>query len=54
MAARCDEIRFSLYGEEGYGLVDGVANFKYLGRPLDQTDYAWSEVLKKIMRAMSV
>ena len=27
-----------MYGGEGGVLVKGVENFKYLGRPLDQTD----------------
>ena len=38
MASRCDEMEFILYGEEGGELVEGVENFKYMERPLDQTD----------------
>ena len=39
MAERCREMDFILYGREGGALVEEVSNFKYLGRPLDQTDY---------------
>ena len=30
------KMNFSLYGEEGSEMVEGVANFKYMGRTLDQ------------------
>ena len=36
MVEMLGEMKFSLYGREGGGLVDGVAPLKYLGRPLDQ------------------
>ena len=41
MAARCGEMEFSLYGEEGDKMVEGVENFKYLGIFLDQRDDDW-------------
>ena len=52
MTARCGDMEFSLEGEEGDKIVEGVVMFKYPGRNLDQTDADddWSEVRKKIMR----
>ena len=44
MAARCGEMEFSLYGEEGGNMVEGVANFKYMGQTLDQTNDDWPAV----------
>ena len=44
MAARCGEMEFSLYWEEGYKIVEGVANSKYMGQTLDQTDDDCPEV----------
>ena len=44
MAERCADMEFILYGREGDALVEGVSNFKYLGRPLDQTDDDCPEV----------
>ena len=45
-------MEFSLEGEEGDKIVEGVVMFKYPGRNLDQTDADddWPEVRKKIMR----
>ena len=37
-------MEFILYMRERGVLVDVVAKFKYLGRPLDQTDYDWPSV----------
>ena len=51
MAARCGYMKFSLYGEEGDDMVEGLENFKYLGRILDQMDDDWIEVRQKTMRA---
>ena len=34
-------MEFILYGMEEGVLVEGVAQFEYLGRPLDQTDDDW-------------
>ena len=39
MSERCREIEFSLYVRQRGTLVEGVETFKYLGRPLDQTDH---------------
>ena len=36
MVQRLGEMEFSLYGREGGALVKGVAQFKYLRRPLDK------------------
>ena len=54
MSERCGDMEFSLYGIEGGALVEGVANFKYLVRPLEQTDYDWPEVISNIKRAQRV
>ena len=51
MAARCGEMDLSMEGGEGYERVEGVATFRYLGRPLDQTDDDWPAVRRKIMHA---
>ena len=44
MAAICNNMEFSLYGEEGGNMVEGVANFKYMGQTLDQTNDDWPAV----------
>ena len=36
-----EKMEFRLYHREGGALVKGVAQFKYLGQPLDQTDNDW-------------
>ena len=36
MEERYGEMDFSLYGRDGDTMVEEVANFEYLGRPLDQ------------------
>ena len=41
---RCWEMEFRFYRREGDALVELVANFKYLGRLLDQTDDDWPAV----------
>ena len=41
---RCGGMEFILYGREGDALAEGVANFKYLGRPLDQMENYWPAV----------
>ena len=38
MTQRSGEMDFSVYGREEDELVEGVINFKYLGRPLKQYD----------------
>ena len=35
IADRCGEMEFSLYRRAGGAIVEGVATFKCLGRPLD-------------------
>ena len=47
-------MKFNLDGEEGDEIVENVPTFQYLGRPLDQTDDDWPDVLHNIMRARSV
>ena len=54
IAGRYRETEFSLYGREGNDLVEGVANFKYLGQPLDQMDDDWLAVRQNIKRAQKV
>ena len=54
MEARCGEMEFNLYGEEGDEIVDNVPTFRYLGRPLYQTDYYCPAVQRNIMRARPV
>ena len=54
MAARCSDMEFSLYGEEGGDVVEVVENFRYLGRTLDQMDDDFPEVSENIMCARSV
>ena len=46
------ELRF--YRRVGGALVEGVENFKYLGRPLDQTDDDWPAVRHNVKRARMV
>ena len=50
MAERCGDMEFSVYRREGGALVERVANFKYLGRPLDQMDYNWPSVRWNVRR----
>ena len=47
-------MEFNLDREEGDERVENVPNFRYLGRPLDQTDDDWTDVRRNIMRARSV
>ena len=54
MAERCRDMEFILYRREGDALVEGVANFKYMGRKLDQTDYDWPVVRRNVKRAQRV
>ena len=41
IAQRVGDTEFSLYVREGDALVEGVEQFKYLGRTLDQIDNNW-------------
>ena len=54
MAERCGEMYFSLEGVEGEDRVDNVTTFRYLGRPLDQTDDDCPAVPRNIMCTSSV
>ena len=38
---RCGNMEYSLEGEEGDEMAEGVVTFRYLGRTLDQTDDDW-------------
>ena len=51
MAERSGEKEFKLYGREGYALVEGVTQFKYLGNPLDQMDDECPVVQRNVQRA---
>ena len=53
-AAKCTGTNFSLTGDDGAECFEVVESFKYLGRVLHQTDYAWLEVLRNIRRARQV
>ena len=50
----CGEVEFSLYGKEGDTLVEGVSNFKYMGRSLNQTDEDWQVVRQIFNRVRKV
>ena len=50
MAARCGEMDLSMEGGEGYERVEGVATFRYLVRPLYQTNDDCPDVRREIMR----
>ena len=54
MAATCGEMEFNLDGEESDKRVENVLTFRYLGRPLDQTDDGWPTVRRNIMLARLV
>ena len=47
-------MEFSLEGEEGDDMLEGVAMFQYLGITLDQTDDDWTAVRRNILRARLV
>ena len=47
-------MEFILYGGEGGALVEGLENFKYLGRPLDQTDENWTTIRQNIKQERTV
>ena len=54
MAQRYEEMQFSIYGIHGYALVEGVTQFKYLVRPLDQYKNEWPEIIQNIRKAQKV
>ena len=47
-------MEFNLDGEEGDERVENVMTFRYLGRPLDQTNDYWTDVQRNIMHAKLV
>ena len=54
MTEMSGEIEFGFYIMEEDALVDGVEQFKYLGRPLDQTYDNWSAVHRTVRQAKKV
>ena len=54
ISARCGEMEFNLYGEEGDERVENVSKFRYLGRTLDKTDDDWTTVRQNIIHTRSV
>ena len=48
MEEMCGDMEFSLYGREEYALEEDVENFKYMERPLDQTNDDWTSVLRNV------
>ena len=54
MVDRSGEIEFRLYRREGGALVEAVAQFKYLGRPLYQMYDDQPELRRKLKRAQRV
>ena len=54
MSAKCGKMHFSLYGEEGLNMVEGVANFNFMSLILDQTEDDYPAVRRNIMRASLV
>ena len=54
ISERCSEMEFSMYRGEGGEMVEVVANFKYLGRTLDQMDDDWPAVRQNIMHTRLV
>ena len=50
----CSDTEFSLNGEEGGDKIEGVVIFKYLGRPLDQSDDEWMAVIWNIRKSRQV
>ena len=54
MAKRCGQMEFNPDGEEGDYRVENVPTFRYLGRPLDQTNDDCPAVQQNIMCARTV
>ena len=54
LAQRSGDMELSLYGREVDTLVEGVDQFKYLGRILDQYNGYCTEICQNIMRAQNV
>ena len=54
IASQCTEASFSLTGEDEAECIEGVENFKHLGRMLDRTDDDWPAVGRNIRKACQV
>ena len=54
MAERWVETEFRLYRGEGDDMAEPVEDFKYIGRPMDQTENYWTATKRKIMRVRTV
>ena len=49
--SQCSETEFSLTGKEREETIGGLALFKYLGRPLEQSDNDWLSVRQNTRRS---
>ena len=49
MTTMYGEMEFNRDGEEGDERVENVPTFRYMGRPIDQTDDDWTAVHRNIM-----
>ena len=54
IASRCADVEFSLTGEYDAECIEGMENFKYLGRILYRSDDNWTEVLWNVGKARRV
>ena len=54
VVSQCSDMEFILTGEYGEDTIEGVELFKYLGRPLKQSDNDWSEVRQNIRKVHQV
>ena len=41
-------MEFTLTGKEGEETIEGLSIFTYLGRPLEQSDDGWTEVIRNM------
>ena len=54
IASRYDGATFSLKGEDGEEIIEGVETFKYLGRILNRSDNDWPWVLQNVGKACRI
>ena len=54
IAERCRDMELILWGINRDALVEGVAKFQYLGRPLDKTKNDWPAVRWNVNQARRV
>ena len=54
ISERCRDMEFSLYRGKGDALLEGVETFKYLRRPLDQTNDDQTTIIPNINQARTV